>query len=174
MMQAYAYRYVQNFDVSTESEDIQLRKLFTFKSPRSNQTYYVWVDKCVYNIYVIKFHLKSHRHSKYKYNLLTNLGEARSVLYTCITILIEEFHKKDNTASFGFVASNLKEEGYANTKRLRFYEKFITTFIGLSEFEHYKYIEQSAYLLVSKKSIEGIHNLITKIEKMFQRYTFID
>lgn len=173
-MRAYTYRFVQNFDASAESGDIQTRILFSFKSPMSKQTYYVWVDKCAYNIYVIKFHLKNHRLSKYKYNILTNLGEARNVLYTCITILINEFYNKDNMASFGFVASNLKDEGYANTKRLHFYEKFITTFIGGSKFEHYKYEEQSVYLLVSRYAIDRNPNLINTYFEMLQRHSFIN
>ena len=77
-------------------------------------------------------------------------------------------------ASFGFVASNLIDEGYANTKRLHFYEKFITTFIGRSKFEHYKYEEQSVYLLVSRYAIDRNPNLINTYFEMLQRHSFIN
>ncbi len=43
------------------------------------------------DLYAIKFYLKSHQNSKDKFTVLTNLHEARPVIYTCIAILIDSF-----------------------------------------------------------------------------------
>lgn len=171
-MQAYEYRFVKNFDASDESRDILVRKLYSFKSPRSHQTYFVWVDRCVNNIYVVKFHLKSHRLSPRKYNILTNLREPRNVLYTCVNILINEIYAKDKTASFGLVAANLEGETPKNTKRLRFYERFIASVIGTEEFKHYKYEEKSAYIIVPKIALAKKQDLLECYSQMFNRYSF--
>ena len=173
-MQCYKYRFKTNIKINGESDSILTRKLYTFDSSNTNQTYWVYVDECVHNICVIKFHLKNHRNSKYKYNLLTNLGEARSVVYTCLNLLINEFHYKNRYTSFGFIASNKKDEDYRNTKRLRFYKRFITTFIGSKTFAHYEYIDKSAYILIPHIAVDNNPNLPIEYFKMLQEHNFIE
>lgn len=126
-------------------------------------------------MYVIKFHLKNHRNSKRKYNILTNLHEPRDVVYTCINILMNEIYAHDKYASFGFVAANLEsEESRKNTKRLHFYEMIITTFIGSEAFNHYIYDENSAYLLIPKITIEKYPSIEKDIMDLFQEHDFIE
>lgn len=170
----YKYHFVQNLATKGESESILERKLYSFKSTKTNQTYHVIIDRCTHNVYVIKYYLKNHRNSKRKYNILTNLNEPRSVIYTCLNILIQEVHYKDNTASFGFVASNSENEDYKNTKRFRVYERFVSTFIGSETFEHYKYIEYSAYVLIPKIAVEKDPNLDSKIFSLFREHDFCE
>lgn len=61
------------------------------------------------DLYAIKFYLKSHQNSKDKFTVLTNLHEARPVIYTCIAILIDIFHQ-NNKASFAFIGSPSPKE----------------------------------------------------------------
>ena len=159
-MKGYKYRYVQNLPLDNEPGEIQARLLYSFKSPQSKQTYWVIVDKCVQDIYVIKFHLKAHRYSEYKYNVLTNLHEARTVLYTCIEIMLNEIYANNDTASIGFVGANLIGESVSNTKRFRFYRRFVLTHIKLDNvFEHFINEEKSAYILIPHKALEINPNL---------------
>lgn len=154
-MGGYKYRYVQNLPLNNEPEVILARMLYSFKSTRTKQTYWAIVDKCEHNIYVIKFHLKAHRHSERKYNILTNLREARTVLHTCIDIMLKEIFAYDKTASVGFVGANLIGEGTENTKRFRFYRRFVLTHIKLNDvFEHFANEKKSAYILIPHKALE--------------------
>lgn len=173
-MQCYSYRFVQNLKINDESSSILKRSLYSFKSTRSNQTYHVIVDNCLHNVNIIKFYLKSHRHSKRRYNVLTNLNEPRNVIFTCMNILNNEIHKKDNTASFGFVASNLPHESMENTKRFRIYDKFISTFIGSETFEHFSYIEWSAYVLIPKNHLVNNPTLSDQIFSLFKEHDFVE
>lgn len=59
----YPYHYVQRFDEvpATQASFLRYRLLYTFKSPKSHQWYWVWVERYDYNLYAVKFHLKAHR-----------------------------------------------------------------------------------------------------------------
>ncbi|MBO5853255.1 MAG: hypothetical protein J6Q61_00795 [Bacteroidales bacterium] len=102
------------------------------------------------------------------------MGEARSVVYTCLNLLINEFHYKNRYTSFGFIASNKKDEDYRNTKRLRFYKRFITTFIGSETFAHYEYLDKSAYILIPHIAVDNNPNLPIEYFKMLQEHNFIE
>lgn len=173
-MNLYEYRFVQNQTESLTSNSILKRRLYSFKSFRTNQVYNVIIDECTHNVHVIKFYLKAHRHSPKRYNLLTNLNEPRSVLMTCLNIAIKEIHQKDKTASFGFVASNIIGEQYESTKRFRIYERFIQTFIGEETFAHYKYEDYSAYVLIPNIALQNDTELDKKIFSLFKEHDFCE
>lgn len=145
--------------------------LYSFRSSQTNQTYWVIIDRCVHNIYVIKFHLKAHRHSERKYNILTNLREARTVLYTCLEIMLKEIYANDDTASVGFVGANIIGESTSNTKRFRFYRRFVLTHIKLDNvFEHFANEEKSAYILIPRKALDINPNLPDIYLEMLENY----
>lgn len=75
--------------------------LYSFKSPKTHMRYIVEVEHYKFDLYAVKFYLKIHQNSKDRFNVLTNLYEARSVIYTCIAILID-IYKQNNKASFAF------------------------------------------------------------------------
>ena len=86
----YPYRFVQKVEDSPYRDSfLKYKLLYTFKSSRSHQWYWVWVEVYEYDLYAVKFHLKAHRDSKNKYNLMTGLNEARPVIHTCIAIMQE-------------------------------------------------------------------------------------
>lgn len=113
----YPHRFVQNFN--EEVGHLKSKKLYTFKSTKSNQWYWVRVECYDHNVYALKFHLKSMRNCENKYSVLTNTYEPRRIVMTCINIMLE-IYQKDDHASFGFIGSNLEKEGTDNTKRFRF------------------------------------------------------
>ena len=153
-MVCYDYRYVSNLPLNNEPEEILARMLYSFRSSQTNQTYWVIVDKCENDIFVVKFHLKAHRHSENKYCILTNLHEARSVVYTCLMIIKDEIGAKHPSASIGFVGASLEGESERNNKRFRFYSKFVQTHIDLYTYEHFANEEKSAYILIPRKALD--------------------
>lgn len=170
----YDYRFVQNLTQNLPSDSVLNRKLYSFKSSKTNYVYHVILDKCKYDVYVIKFYLKSHKNSKKKYNLITNLKEPRTVLRTCMEIALQEVFYKNPNASFGFVASNKVGEDYKCTKRYKVYERFITSYIGTETFAHYKYEDYSTYLLIPTILIDRDPNLSDKIFNIFQEHNFCE
>ena len=80
----YPHRFVQNF--KGDSEHLKNKRLYTFKSTKSNLWYWVWVECYDYDIYAIKFHLKAHRHSPKRYNVKTSTFEPRVIVQTCINL----------------------------------------------------------------------------------------
>lgn len=169
-MVCYDYRYVQNLPLNNEPEEILARMLYTFRSSQTNQAYWVIVDACVNDIFVIKFHLKAHRHSERKYSILTNLHEARNVVYTCLMIMKDEIGAKYPLASIGFVGASLEGESERNNKRFRFYSKFVQTHIDLYTYEHFANEDKSAYILIPRKAIEINPNLPDTYLEMLEDY----
>lgn len=161
----YRYRLVQRNKGLTTG--IRYEYLFAFKSTKSNHAYFAWVEEYEFSVYIIKFHLKSHRHSKNKYRHLTNLNEARPLIKTCINILYE-FFKNNKMSSFGFIgAASIDETEDNETKRLRIYRKIIATYFGEEHFEHLIMKERNAYLLLRNTHLANEPLLINKISIAF-------
>ena len=142
------------------------RLLYSFKSPKSHQTYWVWIEVYKHHFYAVKFHLKAHRNSDYKYNLLTGLYEARQCIRTCMAVM-QEVAEKDSRASFGFIGANKIDEPEANTKRFRVYRRFMLTNFGNDEYLHKYNIAKSAYVLVNRRELSANPYLLDEIVKGF-------
>ena len=141
---------------------------------KSHQWYWVWVEVYEHHFYAVKFHLKNHRNSPYKYNLLTGLNEARPVINTCVAIM-EEVASRDERSSFGFIGANMIGEPEVNTKRFRVYRRFMATYFTEDVFEHLFNIKKSTYLLVRKTELEGRPGLLLELDKKFSElYSFFD
>lgn len=101
----YPYHFVQRVDeyqTSGKEDFLKYKLLYTFKSPKSHQWYWVWGEVYARDLYAVKFHLKTHRNSPNKYSLMTGLHEARPVINTCIAIM-QEIGNVDPHSSFGFI-----------------------------------------------------------------------
>ena len=87
----YPYHFVQRvYEYRRESNDfLKYKLLYAFKSTKSHQWYWVWIEVYKHDIYAVKFHLKVHRNSPHKYSLMTGLNEPRPVVNTCIAIMLE-------------------------------------------------------------------------------------
>ena len=75
----YPYRFVKKVTEPWDGPQgfMLFKELYSFKSPKSNQTYWVWIEVYKHHFYAVKFHLKAHRDSDKKYNVMTGLNEAR-------------------------------------------------------------------------------------------------
>lgn len=174
MLSYYPYRFVQKVEDASSDLFLKYKLLYTFKSPKSHQWYWVWVEVYDSNFYAIKFHLKAHRYSDNKYNLLTGFNEVRPVINTCIAILLE-IYKGNPCASFGFIGANMQNESIVNTKRFRVYRRFMATYFNENSFEHFFNIKKSTYIMISKKEIETNSNLLDELEIRFsQMYPYFD
>lgn len=174
MLSYYPYRFVQKVEEVPSSLFLKYKLLYTFKSPKSHQWYWVWVEVYDSNFYAIKFHLKAHRHSDNKYNLLTGFNEVRPVINTCIAIMLE-IYKGNPHASFGFIGANMQNESIVNTKRFRVYRRLMATYFNENSFEHFFNIKKSTYIMISKKELEANSNFLDELEVKFSRmYPYFD
>lgn len=172
MIFSYSYKFVQNFNKS--SGHLKYKRLYTFKSTKSNQWYWVWIECYDHNMYAIKFHLKAHRLSHRKYNLLSSTFEPRKIVFTCIQIMLS-IYQEDDHASFGFIGSNLEDEGTSNTKRFKFYRSIMATYFSERHFTHIETPDKSAYLMVNNIELENNPNLITDIQNGFiEEYAYFE
>lgn len=175
-MHHYSYRFVQQIEKDSYSGNSFLRYklLYTFKSPKSHQWYWVWVEVYERHLYAVKFHLKVHRHSPDKYSLMTGFNEVRPVINTCIAIM-QEIGEKDMRASFGFIGANMQGETSVYTKRFRVYSRMIATYFSESVFEHFMLINKSAYLLIRKSELVEHPDLLDDLNAKFKcLYDYFD
>lgn len=134
--------------------------------------YIAEVEHYKFDLYAIKFYLKVHQNSKDRFTVLTNLYEARPVIYTCIAILIDIYHQ-NNQASFAFIGSpspkeiererrNPRQKKENRTQRFRIYSTLMSTFFSETYFEHRNSPRHSLYLMRNKSS----HHSLREIQEM--------
>lgn len=165
MIDHYQFRFVQNFK-ETNNSRLLCKRLYSFKSLKSNDIYWVWVECYDLHMYAVKFHLKRHRNSPKKYSIMTGLGEPRRIINTCVAIMLE-IAKDDPRSSFGFIGANMEGEEISNTKRFRIYKILMLTYFSDSFFQHKINCEKSAYLLIRKSELARIPSLMEDIENFF-------
>ncbi len=165
----YPFRFVQKIDEPWDGPQgfLLYKLLYSFKSTKSNQTYWVWVEVYKYHVYAVKFHLKAHRNSPHRYNVMTGLNEARQCIHTCMAIMAE-VAKTDPKASFGFIGANKLDETEVNTKRFRVYRRFMLTLFGNEEYRHFVSVPKSAYILINRKALQEYPNLIEDVVEGFK------
>ena len=171
----YPYRFVQKVEDSPVRDSfLKYKLLYTFRSSRSHQWYWVWVEVYEHDLYAVKFHLKAHRDSKNKYSLMTGLNEARPVIHTCIAIM-REIADVNPHASFGFIGANMENEPTFLTKRFRIYSRMMATYFGEDVFAHYMIVAKSTYLMIRKSELEkepSLPEIFT--DKFRQLYDYFD
>lgn len=163
----YPYHFVQRVNLPYSSDFLKYKLLYAFKSPKTHQWYWVWVEVYDSDFYAIKFHLKAHRDSPNKYSLLTGLNEARPVINTCIAIMLEIANVNER-ASFGFIGASMSTESESNTKRFRLYRKFMATYFSEANFVHFFNICKSSYVMIRRSEIERNPNLLDELDVKFK------
>lgn len=89
---------------SVDLSSLRITDLWTFRSLKSNKRYIVEVEGFENEFYGIKFYWKGVEKSKERYSLLTNDYEPRTIVRSCIEIMLE-YYRKNPLVSFGFVAA---------------------------------------------------------------------
>lgn len=167
---------------------------YTFKT-YNHHAYVVIVEKYKYHLYAIKYFLKSHRNSDFRYNYSTDDGRPRIKIYTCFSILQEIFNS-DPDASFGFIGAEsvskhitirvkrnnwqydlndkVYKEGSTNNRRYRIYKTIVDTFFDPAIFRYVKDIDMGMYIILNRnyekediKLQDHIQNMLQEIFDMF-------
>lgn len=152
---------------SRDPSTLRIIDLWGFKSTKSNKRYIVEVEKFSNHFLGLKFYWKGVANCKNRYSLLTNDYEPRTIVMSCIYIMLEYF-KKDNCSSFGFVAANDLNNSNHRTipnKRFRFYRRMMLSIFGLKTFAQGYDIKNSIYLLINREMLEKNDISINQIEK---------
>lgn len=123
---------------------------------RVKKRYIVEVEKFSNHFHGLKFYWKGVVNSKDRYSLLTNDYEPRTIVMSCVHIMLDYF-KKDKCASFGFVAANDIEQkagDHKPNKRFRFYRRMMLSIFGSETFMQGYDINNSIYILVNRDMLE--------------------
>lgn len=170
------YKYHKCGTVRDCTEPLKIIHQYTFLTEKKHQ-YIVNVEQYVYDMFVVKFYLKSHSDSKKKYNHLTGYGNARKIIYTCIQIGFEIFNRNPK-ASFGFLGSPTEEEmqttKLCKTKRFQTYNYYAKFFFSPDNFEHSNDESKSSYIMLNKARKKEDPKLLVKIIKMFEDHYIVN
>jgi len=165
--QSYPYYLVNK--IKYEGHDLSETLLYSFRTEK--RRYIVVVEMYKYSTYVIKFYPVSHKLSPKKYNILLNDRHPAPVIRTCVNIMLAILHQND-TANFGFVASNTIEGKYIEPKyynqRFRIYKKLMSYWFPDNLFLHTINEANSTYLLLNRKN-QNLEALTERIVEMFIR-----
>ncbi|TAD96920.1 MAG: hypothetical protein EAZ97_13240 [Bacteroidetes bacterium] len=131
----------------------------------SFEEYTVEVEIYNYSFHALKFYLSRNKKSKNKYSIESNLGDAKAILATCLSIM-DDLLKKDEQASFGFIGANSENEAQNNTKRYRIYKVMMKNAYNPATFAHYDLEEISAYIVFNKKQSPEIFDKIAEMLKV--------
>lgn len=138
---------------SKEPSTLRITDIRTFKSNKSNKRYIVEVEHFSKRFLGLKFYWKGVADSKDRYSLLTNDYEPRTIIMSCIQILLD-YYRRDEFSSFGFVAApdlNGNEDEFPN-KRFRFYRNMMLNTFGEQTFIQAYDKQTSVYVLINRKA----------------------
>lgn len=141
---------------SKDPSTLRIIDLWGFKSDKSNKRYIVEIEKFSNHFLGLKFYWKGVADSKLRYSLLTNDHEPRTIVMSCVHIMLEYFHR-DPFASFGFVAAeNLTHDNQKTlpNKRFRFYRRMMISIFGSETFAQGYDLNNSIYVLINKNMLK--------------------
>ena len=164
--------------------------LYSFKCTL-NIHYILEVEHHPFDIYIIKFFQKNHRHSKKRYALLntskflkrnkTNGAKNFLIILNTILKVIIDIYSRNKNASFGFIGApteheldpkinqnNINSDGTViRTKRFNTYGIYVKRYFSPDQFEHIELETSSGYLIKSKLNLKLTTD---KIESFFEKY----
>lgn len=159
---------------SKDPSTLRIIDYWSFKSTKSNKRYIVEVESFSNHFFGLKFYWKGVRHSKKRYSLLTHDYEPRTIVISCVYIMLE-YLRKNNYASFGFVAASNIDDlcGYTKpNKRFRFYRRMMLSLFGSKSFAQGYDINNSIYLLVNRnmldKGVLSINEIEAEISRLYE------
>lgn len=159
---------------SKDPSTLRIIDLWKFKSSKSNKRYIVEVERFSNHFLGLKFYWKGVVNSKNRYSLLTNDYEPRTIIMSCVYIMLDYF-KNDRCASFGFVAANDLNSSKNNTtpnKRFRFYRRMMLSIFGSETFAQGYDIKNSIYLLINRNMLDNgtisIHKIENEISRLYE------
>lgn len=140
---------------SKDPSTLRIVDIWGFKSTKSNKRYIVEVERFSNHFLGLKFYWKGVAESKNRYSLLTNDFEPRTIVMSCVYIMLEYF-KNDGCASFGFVAAEDLDESrgaVVPNRRFRFYRRMMLSLFGAETFVQGYDVATSVYLLINREML---------------------
>ena len=117
-------------------------------------------------LFAVKFYAKKHKLSSERYSVLTNNGDAITILKTMVAIMIYTLHQYPDH-SFCFIGNASKDEQAERTKRFKVYSKIMQRYFSTEKFSHTNDPKISLYSMINKKS--NVTLLASKIASLAQR-----
>ncbi len=163
---------------SKDNDTLRIIDLWTFRSLKSNKRYIVEVEGFENEFWGLKFYWKGVEKSKNRYSLLTNDFEPRTIVRTCIEVMLE-YYRNNRLVSFGFIAApdldkdikNKKVNKETGSRRFRFYQRIMVNLFGPETFLQIADTTSTIYLLVNREQLTNGTITIKDIEyKLNQTY----
>lgn len=145
-----------------DESSLRIIDLWSFKSTKSNKRYIVEVEGFEHEFYGIKFYWKGVEKSKNRYSLLTNDYEPRTIVRTCIEVMLE-YYRKNPLVSFGFVAAPDLEKDIQGKKvnltngsrRFKFYQRMMVNLFGPQTFYQAADTTNTIYLMINMAQLKS-------------------
>ncbi len=145
-----------------DESSLRIIDLWSFKSTKSNKRYIVEVEGFEHEFYGIKFYWKGVEKSKNRYSLLTNDYEPRTIVRTCIEVMLE-YYRKNPLVSFGFVAAPDLEKDIQGKKvnltngsrRFKFYQRMMVNLFGPQTFYQAADTTNTIYLMINMVQLKS-------------------
>lgn len=161
---------------SKDPSSFRIIDLWSFKSIKSNKRYIVEVEGFENEFYGIKFFWKGVEKSVNRYSMLTNDYEPRTIVRTCIEVMLE-YYRKNPFVSFGFVAApDLEKDIYGKnlnlkegSRRFRFYKRMMLNLFGPNTFLQAADTTNTIYLMINKKKLDAREVTIGDVEKILNQ-----
>jgi hypothetical protein len=163
---------------SRDINSLRIVDLWTFKSLKTNKRYIVEVEGFDNEFLGLKFYWKGVEKSKLRYSLLTNDYEPRTIVRSCIEVMLE-YYRNNDTISFGFVAApdlekdiiGKKVNSSIGSRRFQFYQRMMINLFGPETFLQASDTTNTIYLMVNMKQLSSGVITIKDIEqKLNQTY----
>lgn len=151
-------------------ESLRIIDLWTFKSAKSNKRYIVEVEGFEHEFLGLKFYWKGVEKSKHRYSLLTNDFEPRTIVRSCVEIMLDYYHR-NHQISFGFVAAPDLEKDIEGKKindsnrRFRFYKRMMLSLFGPETFLQASDTSHTIYLMINMARLANGEISIQDIEQ---------
>lgn len=145
---------------SKDSDSLRIIDLWSFRSEKSNKRYIVEVEEFEKGFYGIKFYWKGVEKSKRRYSILTNDYEPRTIVRSCVEIMLQYF-RNNPLVSFGFVAApdlekDIKGKNIDVTegnRRFRFYQRMMINLFGPETFYQAADATKTIYLMINRRQL---------------------
>lgn len=111
-----------------------------------------------------------------RYSLLTNDYEPRTIVRTCIEVMLD-YYRKNPYVSFGFVAARDLEKDIkgknidleSGSRRFKFYQRMMVNLFGPETFMQAADTTNSIYLMINQKKILSGMITIKEIEDLLNK-----
>ena len=165
---------------SKDPNSLRIIDLWSFRSLMSNKRYIVEVEGFENEFWGIKFYWKGVEKSKSRYSLLTYDFEPRTIVRSCIEVMLKYYHRNRLT-SFGFVAApdldkdikDKKVDTESGSRRFKFYQRMMVNLFGPETFYQVSDTTNTIYLLVNTEQLSKgavtLKDIERRLNQTYQR-----